>query len=152
MNESKRRISLVVTSIGMALAVLMIAALTQRVEAASDVVIIANKAVASDSISGDALKMIYTGKTVTWESGGKVVLATLKKGETHEVFLKAHVKKTPQQFSAYWKKLVFTGKGKQPKSFKTEDELIAFVAKTDGAIGYLSESTSSGDVKVISVQ
>jgi ABC-type phosphate transport system substrate-binding protein len=38
----------------------------------------------------------------------------------------------------YFRTLVFTGKGSPPKSFATTDEIIQYVANTEGAIGYVS--------------
>ena len=42
--------------------------------------------------------------------------------------------------------LVITGKGSMPKSLRTDEEVIAYVAKTRGAIGYAA-STASLDGK-----
>ena len=43
--------------------------------------------------------------------------------------------------------LVFTGKGAMPRSFDTEDALVAYVGATPGAIGYVSEEKAGAAVK-----
>ncbi len=42
------------------------------------------------------------------------------------------------QFERTWRKKVFTGTGSMPKAVKTEKSLIEKVARTGGAIGYVS--------------
>ncbi len=100
------------------------------------------------------MKAIFLGKKTKWANKGKVVPSTLKKGAVNKSFLKKYVKKSPAQFKTYWKKQVFTGKGKAPKSFKTEKALIAYVAKTKGAVGYVSKKAAEGaaGVKILEVK
>ena len=73
----------------------------------------------------------------------KLTIVILKAGPTHEAFLKKYVKKTPSQYRNYWKVRVFSGTGGVPRSVDTEKKLIAYVARTKGAIGYISAKTAS---------
>jgi ABC-type phosphate transport system substrate-binding protein len=57
--------------------------------------------------------------------------------------------KSTSQFSTGWKKLVFTGKGSMPEQVGSEDELVAFVAKTPGSIGYADAGKVKDGVKAI---
>jgi ABC-type phosphate transport system substrate-binding protein len=117
-----------------------------------EVVIIANEKVPEKVFSKKDIKDIFLGNKSKFKDDKKIVLATLKDGETHKVFLKDYVSKTTSQYSTYWKKLVFTGKGKQPEKFKTEKELVDFVNKTEGAIGYISSKTEAEKATVITVK
>jgi len=76
---------------------------------------------------------------------------TLKDSQTHDDFLKTYLQKSTSQFQRYFRTLVFTGKGKVPKSFDSEESLVGYVAGTNGAIGYVSSGTNTGSVKVINV-
>jgi ABC-type phosphate transport system substrate-binding protein len=116
------------------------------------VAVIAHPGVKAKSLDADALQRYFLGKTTTWEGGGLVVLATLREGATHEAFLSAYVGKTPSQFTSHWRKLVFTGKASEPRSFASEVELVAYVAATPGAIGYVSAAAEKKDVAVIAVK
>ena len=51
-----------------------------------------------------------------------------------------------------WKKLVFTGKGSMPESVNSEAELVALIAKTPGAIGYISADKVGDGIKAIPVK
>lgn len=116
-----------------------------------EIVVIVNKGVEEESISKADLSNILLAKMTKWTNKKKIVVTTLKSGPVHESFLKTHTKKTPSQFEAFWKKLVFTGKAKQPKAFKTEDELVAYVAKTEHAIGYIAAGTKHDAVKELTI-
>ena len=71
---------------------------------------------------------------------------------TQEAFVKAYVGKTPSGLRNHYKKLVFTGKGSMPKSFEDEAGLIAYVAQTKGAVGYVSASAAGDGVKPLAVK
>ena len=102
-----------------------------------------------DAIEDGAIKKIFLGKTKSWPDGNPVEFVILKSGEAHDGFLKAYVKKSASQFKTYWKKQVFTGKGKSPKSYGSEAELAAYVAGKPGTIGYISGNADTAGAKVI---
>ena len=113
-----------------------------------DVLIITNPDTQISSLKKKEIKDIFTGKRTRWNGSGKIIIATLKNSEVHEEFLREFVKKTPSQFRNFWRRKVFTGEGKMPKTFENEASLIEFVARTKGAVGYISSSTDR-PVKII---
>lgn len=115
-------------------------------------VVITHPGNATAALSKDDLDAIYNGKKANWPDGSRIVLAVVTDGPVHEAFLKSYVGKTPAQFSAAWKKIVFTGKAKAPQECADEAAMIAFVAATPGAIGYISDATTPSGVKVVAVQ
>ncbi|MBT8343059.1 MAG: hypothetical protein HKP58_01605 [Desulfatitalea sp.] len=119
---------------------------------AGDVVVIANKSVSDSSLSGEELKNIFLAKKSQWSSGGSINFAILKQGAAHEAFLKQYIQKTPDQFERYFRKLIFTGKGKAPTTLSDEKEMVSYVSSTAGAIGYVSSGTDTNAVKTINVQ
>jgi ABC-type phosphate transport system substrate-binding protein len=133
------------------LAVVMILSGTTGPLAAGNVTVVANKAFPTAGITKADLKDVALGDK-TAVGGAAVTFVTLESGEAHEDFLKAFVEKSGLQFANYWKQMIFTGKGKPPKAFKSEAELIGFVAATKGAIGYVSAGADTSAVKVLAVQ
>ena len=105
-----------------------------------------------DSLTKADIKNILLGNKTKWDSGGLVKLAVLSQGPVHESIVQEYTARSADQFDKYWKKQVFTGKGSSPDSFKTDAELVAFVAKTPGAFGYIAGDAKRDGVKVISVQ
>jgi len=111
-------------------------------------VLIVNPKLTVEDMTKKHLADIFLGKKTQWPDKTPVVFVMLKGGAVHKQFLKDFVGKTESQFKTYWKKQVFTGKAKMPKDFKTEKELIAYVTKTKGAIGYVSPKSLSDKDKV----
>jgi hypothetical protein len=75
----------------------------------------------------------------------------LKSGPVHGEFVADLVGRSEHRFASYWRQMVFTGKGVPPKSFASEDDLVAFVKATPGAVGYVSPETDVTGVKILTV-
>lgn len=118
---------------------------------AQDVTLIAHPSVSENTLSADDVSNILLGKKTSWSSG-VIKLAVLADGPVHDNMLKAYAQRTADQFDKHWKKLVFTGKGIMPSQFKTEAELLAYVANTPGAFGYVAPGAVTGAVKAITIQ
>ncbi len=102
-------------------------------------------------LSEDEFKEYFTGKKSTWPDGSRVIVLTLKSGNSHEALLKK-LGKNESQFVTGWKKLVFTGKGSMPEIRNTEPDIVALVAKTPGAIAYVNVDKVTEGVKAIAVK
>lgn len=113
--------------------------------------LIVNNSVADESISMSDIKKIMLGTSKKWKNGDKIYIAILKEGPVHEAFTTTFTGKTESQFKSSWKKLAMTGQGVEPKAFKTEAELMAYVAKTKGAVGYVVPDSELKDVKELKV-
>lgn len=118
---------------------------------ADNVTIIANPSVSESALSSQKISKIYLGKKTTWDNGTKISFALLK-GDTHNHFLKSYIHKTDSQYKIFWKKQIFTGKGAPPQVFDSNKAMINFVAKTPGAIGYVSGDVKAANVKTITVE
>lgn len=132
-------------------AISIVCPVTRVLSVDSRLVIIANPGVGDESIKPDFIRNVYLGKTAKWKDGVKAEPITLKGGEIHEVFLKELIGKSDSQFSTFWKKMVFTGKGRPPKEVANEAVVVEFVKSTPGAIGYVSASAPVEGVKVLKV-
>lgn len=106
--------------------------------------VIVNAGLGIAEVSKDDLQGMFEGKKANWPAGAKVVLVTQPDAGVHESFLKAYVGKSPSQFATAWKKIVFTGKASAPISVASDAEVIAAVAKTPGAIGYIADAGAAG--------
>jgi len=97
------------------------------------------------------LKKILLGKTKKWDDGSPVVLVILEGGDAHDKFVKKFAGKTAKQFQNFWRKMVFSGKGKMPQAFASEADLAAFVAANPGSIGYVAKGAAIDGAKEIKV-
>lgn len=118
---------------------------------AGGVKIIANASVAAGSASADEIKAIFLQEKKSLGSAS-VEPVLLKGGAAHEVFLKQYVGKTDSALQTYYRSMVFTGKGSMPKTLASDAEVAAYVAKTKGAIGYISDGAGADGVKVLEIR
>lgn len=119
---------------------------------ASDFKLIANPSVKASEISSDDLKAVFLATKTSLPDGSHVEPVWEKGGAVHDAFLKEYVGKTDAAIGIYYRSLVFTGKASMPKSFGSDAEVVAYVAKTKGAIGYVGASTGGDGVKSLNVK
>lgn len=119
---------------------------------AADIKIIANSSVGAASVSPEELKGVFLDTKSSLSDGSHVEPVLLKSGAVHEAFLKDYVGKSDSALETYYRSLVFTGKGSMPKAFASEADVVAYVEKTKGAIGYVSAATPTGGTKVLEVK
>jgi ABC-type phosphate transport system substrate-binding protein len=119
---------------------------------AADFKVIANSSVGASSVSAEELKGVFLATKSSLSDGSHVEPVLLKSGAVHAAFLKDYVGKNDSGLETYYRSLVFTGKGSMPKTFATDAEVVAYVAKTKGAIGYVAAGTDTGGAKVLEVK
>ncbi len=116
---------------------------------ADDLVIIGNPNLPAPSLEAKELQRIYMGKQTRWGNDLAIVPVMLKSGTVHDTFVESYLGRSVHRFVTYWRQMVFTGKGMPPRSFTSENELVDFVAKTPGSVGYASARANVQSVKVI---
>lgn len=119
---------------------------------AADLKIIANPSVGASSVSTDELKGVFLATKTSLSDGSHVEPVLEKGGPAHEAFLKEYIGKTDSAFETYYRSLVFTGKASMPKTTASDADMIAYVAKTRGAIGYVSAGADTAGVKTLDVK
>lgn len=118
---------------------------------ADDVVFIVHPQTSAVSLSSDDVRAILVGNRTKWDSGGVIKLAVLTSGPAHERVMQLHAQRSADQFDKHWKKLVFTAKGVMPYQASDEAAMVEYVAKTPGALGYVSASAVNDKVKVVPI-
>ncbi|HEX7652600.1 MAG TPA: substrate-binding domain-containing protein [Verrucomicrobiae bacterium] len=129
---------------------LAICAGASRALALDGAVVIANSSVAGDSLSADALKDIYTGKTKYWDGGQAVVIAVLP--DKTDGALQQACGMDSSSFKTFWQRLAFSGRGQEPKRAASADELVKLVADTKGAIALVPADAALAGVKKIEIK
>ena len=117
---------------------------------AADVRVIANPSVKADSISARELKSLYLEEKSSI-NGTRVEPVIEKRGPGHEAFLRDYLGQTDDELQKYYQTLVFTGRGSMPKMVGSDAEVVAYVAKTRGAIGYVGTGASVEGVRTLAI-
>lgn len=119
--------------------------------AAAEVVVIVHPSNAA-SVSAKNVQRIFLGKAKKFPGGSSVTpLNQEPSSPIRADFDTEIVGRSSTQVSAYWSKLVFTGKGTPPKELANDAAVIAAVAADPSAIGYVDSSSVTGDVKALSL-
>ena len=119
---------------------------------AADLKIIANPSVGASAVSSDELKGVFLATKTSLSDGSHVEPVLEKAGAVHESFIKEYLGKTDAALQPYYRSLVFTGKASMPKTLGADAEVVAYVAKTKGAIGYVGASAATTGVKTLEVK
>ena len=118
---------------------------------ADNVKVIANASVTADAISAADLKRVFLEERIALADGSHVEPVLEKDGRVHAAFLQKYLGRSEDALQTYYRKLVFTGKGSMPKELGSDAEVVAYVARTRGAIGYVSSTASAEGVKTLAV-
>jgi len=122
----------------------------------ADVIIIANRNVPENTLSRKEIKEIFLGKRVQWGDHSRIHAATLRDAGIHKMFLKQYLEKSRAKWKRYWKRMIFTGRGMPPVSLGAEAEMLAYIAETESAVGYVLSGEirdeSEASVKIIRIR
>jgi hypothetical protein len=120
--------------------------------AAADIKVIANPSLKASALSSEELRGVFLVTKTSLSDGSHVEPVMLKEGAIQATFVKQFIGKTETALEIYYRSLVFTGKGLLPKTFASDAEMINYVAKTKGAIGYVGGEASVDAVKTLKVK
>jgi len=118
---------------------------------AGDVKIVANSSVRADSITVSEIRSIFLEEKRSLSDGSHVEPVLARSGAAHEAFLRQYLGKSDDALQTYYRTLVFTGTGLMPKVLDSDAAIVNYVAKTKGAIGYVSTDFPSDGTKVLAI-
>jgi ABC-type phosphate transport system substrate-binding protein len=115
--------------------------------------IIANPSVSEKTLSKSSLRAIFGMRLHNWPDGAAVrVFVMPDDAPLHAAFSKEKLNVFPYQLRSAWDRLVFSGTGQAPDTVSSPEEMLARVAGTPGAIGYLTKSKTDGRVNVLQIK
>ena len=114
-------------------------------------VVVVNATNPASNIPKSELAALFTKKTQEWEDGTPVYPVDLP-GEdpTREAFTLAIHGKSPRAIRAYWQQQIFAGRQVPPPERESDEQVLAYVRTTQGAVGYVRATARLGPgVKVV---
>lgn len=126
--------------------------LTLWISAASaQVAVIAHKSVPLDTVKNSELLNFFTGDVSFWSDGKPIIVFDLKaKSEIKDTFYQ-FLGMSSSRIKSIWMKRMLSGDADPPELLKSEEDVLKKVAATAGAIGFVSQSNVTGEVKVLVV-
>ncbi|MDF1547889.1 MAG: hypothetical protein P1P88_08695 [Bacteroidales bacterium] len=114
--------------------------------------IIVNNANPVSSVSKADASAFFLKKKAKWANNAVVIPVDLSsKSSVRADFSEVIHKKSVSQVRAFWQQSVFAGKETPPQEMKDDNAVIDFVKANEGAIGYVSSSTATSGVKVLTL-
>lgn len=140
------------TPILMLAATLALSTAPEAAQAQQGYVVIVNEVNEVSEISAADLSAMYLKKTRRWPSGQEVLPVDLSDNQsTRESFSLAVHGKSTSAIKAYWQKMIFSGKAVPPVEKTVDQDVIAYVRATPGAVGYVSPNASVSGVRRVRV-
>jgi len=115
-----------------------------------NVKVIANPSVKADSISVSELRSVFLEEKSSF-AGSHVEPVLGRRGSAHDAFLRLYIGRSDSDLQSYYRSLVFTGRRAMPKALDSDAEVLAYVAKTRGAIGYINLETGADGVRTLTI-
>jgi len=141
--KNKERLSVLLTLIFL---LVLMSSLVQ-----AEVVVVANNSVNTDNLGLKDIKKIFLGKKMYWDDNQKITLFILKDSPAHKEFVRTYLGKSENQYTNYWKQLLFTGKGMMPQRV-SQEELLEKIKETEGAIGYMAAGITTEGIRIIKIK
>lgn len=135
-----------------AIAAAAIALLSTRASA-QEFKVVANSGVATSEIGAADLARIFLKQSNKYPDGGNATPVDQGKGSpARAAFSQKVLGKSVGAVDTYWQQQIFSGKDVPPATKSSDDDIIAFVKATPGAIGYVSGGAATAGVKLIGVK
>jgi ABC-type phosphate transport system substrate-binding protein len=117
----------------------------------AQVAVITNPSVEKNDITSGELLDFYSRDVRVWKNGDPVIVFDLKsKSEIKDTFYN-FLGKSTSRMKSIWMKKMLSGEGDPPEALETEEAMLEKVASTPGAIGFVSQSKVTENVKVLVV-
>ena len=118
----------------------MASLLTLSATAFAELVVIVHPSNES-ALDAKQIQRIFLGKEKKFSNGTAAVPLNQVANDLRGQFDSSVLGRSSTQVSAYWSKLVFTGKGIPPKELPDDAAVVAAVAADAGAIGYVDSAS-----------
>jgi ABC-type phosphate transport system substrate-binding protein len=116
---------------------------------AQTVVVVSSKSSAT-ILTAEQTVDIFLGKLSTLPGASSAIPVDLPEGSpVREDFYRKTTGKSEAQLTAYWSRILFTGKGHRPPEVLDSTAVKKFVANNPNAVGYLRRSDVDASVKII---
>lgn len=115
----------------------------------ADIAVVVPEDSSVEPLNRRQLSNLFLSRSNRFSNGDRAIPLEIKNNPLRKGFYQYITKKTPTQLKSYWTTLIFTGKGKPPKTFSDKDELVDYMKKHEGSVTYLHSSEVTPLMKVI---
>lgn len=134
-------------------AMLLLAVVLTATHARADTIVVI---VSTDStmteLTREQLADIYLGRLSRWPDGSRIVVVDLRESDpAREAFYARFLNRTSAQIRVHWSRIVFAGRGHPPRPFRTQEDMVDYVAGDPHAVGYAGPDALTDGVRALRV-
>lgn len=120
----------------------------QRISPSSVFRLIVHKSFPFDEITKSRLSQVLLKKSTTWSDGKRTFPVDLGgRSEVREALSREIHGRSLASIKSYWQRQIFSGTSVPPPELDSDQEILEFVRRQPGAIGYISSNTPFDGVK-----
>ena len=139
--------------IGFKFGAILLLALSSRALEAQEVVLVAHASIKTEQLTVEQVTKLFLKQSAKWPDGTSAHPVDQQKTTgIRAIFSKVWLGRPVGAVETYWQQQIFTGKDVPPPTKASDDDVLAFVRATPGAVGYVSPSASTSGVKVVPVR
>jgi ABC-type phosphate transport system substrate-binding protein len=142
------------TALAAALLALVLGALAAGSSRASPAFrVIVNAANSSTSLERKFLTEVFLKRNTRWSTGEAI--RPVDQGTDSLVrrhFCEEVMNRSVAAVKSYWQQMIFSGRAIPPPELDSDEDVIRYVAKYPGAIGYVSGASDLAGVKVVTLK
>jgi hypothetical protein len=145
------RIAIVVLLVGLALGIPR-GTVSAQGAAAPVYVLIVHPGNAATSLERAFVEDAFLKKVTRWPNGDVIRPVDLAPDSpVRRKFSEEVIKRPVAAVRIYWQQIIFAGRDVPPPELDTDEEVVKFVLKNPGGVGYVSSTAARGGAKVVAV-
>ncbi|MGD0528183.1 MAG: hypothetical protein ABSE49_23820, partial [Polyangiaceae bacterium] len=108
---------------------------------------------ATTSVDRKFLEDAFLKKITAWPNDDVIRPADLAPDSpTRRAFTREVLNRSVEAVKGYWQQRIFSGRDVPPPEFQRDDEVVQFVLKHEGGIGYVSGTANVDGCRVVAVR
>jgi ABC-type phosphate transport system substrate-binding protein len=105
------------------------------------------------SIDHKLLQDVFLRRATHWSDGQAINPVDLPPNSpVRSRFSSEALRRTVDSVKTYWLQALFSGRSVPPPELSNDEQVVTFVARTAGAIGYVSDTAKLGSTRIIEVR
>ena len=105
------------------------------------------------SLERQFLADAFLKKATSWPSGNVIRPVDLAPGSSaRRQFSEEVLHRSIAEVKGYWQQRIFSGRDVPPPEFDTDEDVVAYVLRHDGAVGYVSNGAALRGTKTVVVR
>lgn len=108
----------------------------------------------SVAVDREFLADAFLKKTTTWPKGGETIrpVDLPPRSAVRRQFSEEILHRSVAEVKGYWQQRIFSGRDVPPPELDADEDVVRYVLKYEGAVGYVSGGANLGEARPLRVQ